>query len=228
MYHYTYEITYKDNTKYIGVRTSKCLPENDTKYIGSSKYTPNNKILNKLILGIFSTRKLALQHERYLQLYNDVVRNTIYHNKAIQTSTGFDTTGTKLPPFTQSHKDKLAVASTGRIKSPEERAKLSSSKIGKSKGPHSEATKLAISKANKGKTFTGRTYSKEAYASRLKFTKKYMWINTKTLEHLFLTPQELARKLNFKVARLNIVLKGLGYSCSNWSLIHLFVHKHHK
>ena len=55
MYHYTYEITYTNNTKYIGVRSSKCLPENDTKYIGSSKYTPSNKVFSKLMLQVFDT-----------------------------------------------------------------------------------------------------------------------------------------------------------------------------
>lgn len=227
MYHYTYEITYADNTKYIGVRTSKCVPEEDTSYNGSSKYTPNNKILSKVILGIFATREEALVNECKLQTENDVVRNPLYHNRCIQTSTGFDTTGLKLT-FTQEHKDKLAKASTDRVKLPEEIAKLSASKLGKSNGPHRETTKLAISKANKGKTFKGRSYSKEAYTSRLKFTSKYMWVNVVTLQHLFLTPQELAHKLNIKVARFNIILKGSGYSCSNWSLVHLFVHKHHK
>lgn len=224
MYHYTYEITYTNNTKYIGVRTSKCIPEEDTKYIGSSKYTPNDKIFNKLILRIFPTRKLALEHERYLQQYNNVVKNPLYHNRAIQLSTGFDTTGLTFV-LTQEHKDKIAKASTGRVKSPKERAKLSASKLGIPLGPKSEAAKLAISKANKSKTFKGRTYTARAYVSRLKYPNPFMWINNLTLEHKFCTAQELAHYLGIKVARLNHLPKGTVYSCSNWSLVHSFVHK---
>ena len=50
MYHYTYIITYQDNKQYIGARTSKCEPKDDSKYIGSSKYTPNDSINKKEIL----------------------------------------------------------------------------------------------------------------------------------------------------------------------------------
>ena len=50
MNHYVYQITYNTNKKYIGCRSCKCLPEEDTKYIGSSKHTPNTEIKVKEIL----------------------------------------------------------------------------------------------------------------------------------------------------------------------------------
>ena len=47
MNHYTYLITYTTGKKYIGVRSCKCLPEEDTNYIGSSKYTNKYHWFNK-------------------------------------------------------------------------------------------------------------------------------------------------------------------------------------
>lgn len=92
-YHYVYEITYKDSKKYIGSRSSKVPPEKDTKYIGSSKYTPNTQIVKKTILGTFSTRELAYEYEGYLQKRYLVATSNRYYNRSVQTSSKFSTKG---------------------------------------------------------------------------------------------------------------------------------------
>ncbi len=99
MYHYTYLI--KDKTskmKYIGVRSSYCLPENDISYWGSSKHLPHNVALThkKRVLAIFNTRVEAVAHEVYPHNKYKVSTNPEFYNKAKQTSTSFDTSGVAL------------------------------------------------------------------------------------------------------------------------------------
>lgn len=92
-YHYTYML--HGDISYIGVRSSKCLPELDIKYWGSSKHTPKNisETHTKLILAEFPTRKEAVEHEIQLHNFYEVSTNDMYYNKAKQTTTGFDTLG---------------------------------------------------------------------------------------------------------------------------------------
>ena len=115
MHHYTYLIQHKTSDKrYIGVRSSKCLPQEDKTYWGSSKHLPKDVKLThvKIILKVFSTRKEAVQHEINLHKLNSVATNPQYYNKANQTSTGFDTAGTKLL-FSDEHKRKISQAILG-------------------------------------------------------------------------------------------------------------------
>lgn len=94
-YHYTYMLY--GEKKYIGVRSSIVPPEQDTSYWGSSKHLPKNirEINTKLILAEFPTRKEAVEHEIQLHNFYEVGSNDMYYNRAKQTSTGFDTGGTK-------------------------------------------------------------------------------------------------------------------------------------
>lgn len=212
MNHYTYKITYTTGKYYIGVRSCKCEPRDDTSYLGSSKHTPNELVLLKEILSIFKTRKEAIQHEIYLHNKYDVATNEMFYNKAKQTSTKFDTTGTKNRVFTEEHRKKIALASTGRIKSLEERMKLSNSKKGKKRGPMSEENKLKISLANKGtepwskgKSFDN-DYIKDKYSSRVKYNESYNWINVETLEEKTATCQEMGLLIGKKKSRFFILL----------------------
>lgn len=226
MNHYTYKITYTTGKYYIGVRSCTKEPKDDTSYIGSSKHTPNKLVLLKEILSTFKTRKEALQHEIYLHNQYDVANNDMFYNKAKQTSIGFDTTGTKLTEehlkkvsnslknrvFTEEHKQKIALASTGRKKSIEERKKLSDSKKGVSTGPRTEETKLKISLANigtepwsKGKSFDN-DYITDKYSSRVKYTEKFNWLNIKTLEEKTATCQEMGLLIGKKKSRFFILL----------------------
>lgn len=200
MFHYTYLIEYTTGKKYMGVRSSKVTPEEDTKYVGSSLITPNDKILRKIILQQFETRQEALQSEIEYHKKYDVAVNDEYYNRARQTSTGFDVTGIKL---TKEHKEKIGKKSFGRKLSEESRRKLSIAHKGKRLGwKHSEETKSKISKSNKGTPpyskglHFSEEYIREKYESRTKFpNEKFKWINTKTNEIVCMSCRELGYKI---------------------------------
>ena len=90
-FHYTYQITeLSTNRKYIGVRSSNILPEEDIgiKYFSSSsnkefiknqKENPSNYKYEVLI--VFDTREEASDHEIELHEKYDVSRNNGYFNK---------------------------------------------------------------------------------------------------------------------------------------------------
>lgn len=110
MYHYTYLIQHRtEDKRYIGVRSSKCKPQEDLSYWGSSKHLPTNvkDTHTKIILKVFNTRKEAISHEILLHKLNNVATNETYYNKACQKVIGFDTSGTKLV-FTEQHKRKIS------------------------------------------------------------------------------------------------------------------------
>lgn len=97
MYHYTYRLTNRnDGMLYIGKRSSILPPEEDVKYMGSSKYVPKEEC-DKEILEIFTSAHSAIEHEIYLHELHDVAANPAYYNQARQLSTGFDSTGVKRP-----------------------------------------------------------------------------------------------------------------------------------
>lgn len=127
MYHYTYLIQHKtEDKRYIGVRSCKCKPTDDTSYWGSSRHLPENVQENhvKIILKVHSSRKKAVEHEMLLHDLNDVVSSNSYYNKAKQTSTGFDTTGLKLV-FSEEHKQKISKTLKNKPKSEEHKKNCS-------------------------------------------------------------------------------------------------------
>ena len=145
MKHYTYLIQHKtEDKRYIGVRSCNCNPVDDTSYWGSSKHLPTNIQEHhvKIILKIFNTRKDAVQHEVLLHKLNNVAISDSFYNKACQTSTAFDTTGTTLTPehklkcsksLKGKHKpegfgEKIRIAMTGKQKTPAHIQKLNASR----------------------------------------------------------------------------------------------------
>jgi len=228
MYHYTYEITYTNNLKYIRVRSCKCKPSEDTAYIGSSKVTPNDKILMKLILKLHTTREEALQHEIYLHNYNDVAVNPLYYNKAKQTSTGFDTTGT-VPIFTEEHKSKISNGLKQFTPTKEQQLHKSEAirkaLTGKSREPRTQEFKDLMSAKLSGKPTwsSGKKFSvettKELYSTRCKYPNKYTWVNTKTGEIRVATAQEMGLSYGKKItSRFNKVISKVNNSCLGWKL----------
>lgn len=126
MYHYTYIIQHRtENKRYIGVRSSKCTPQQDINYWGSSKYLPSDISTNhvKIILKEFSTRQEALEHEILLHTLNNVQSDSNYYNKAKQTSTGFNTGGATMRPLSEEHRAKISKANS--------KPKKDSSKMGR-------------------------------------------------------------------------------------------------
>ena len=139
MYHYTYLIQHKtDHKRYIGVRSSTVPPTEDTSYWGSSKHLPQDikETHRKFIIKVHPTRLDAVNHEILLHNLNDVAIDPSFYNKAKQTSTGFDTTGTAIPEemkkhlskilknrvFSELHKQRISETLRGKLK-PEEHRK---------------------------------------------------------------------------------------------------------
>lgn len=102
-HHYIYKIT---NLKpldarkyYIGVRTCECSPEDDKKYMGSSKYLKDVFAeigidnFKKEILSVWDTRKLANKEEIRLHELYDVAKNPKFYNKSRATTGKFCTEG---------------------------------------------------------------------------------------------------------------------------------------
>lgn len=143
MYHYVY-CSYENilSRKYIGVRSCKCHPFEDTKYFGSFKdktFHPKYKD----IISIFSSREEAIKEEIYLHNLYNVAVNPMFVNRAKQTVTGFDRQGIKLSeqerielsrkrntkgrPFTEEHRRKIGIANSKRTLSETTKQKISNS-----------------------------------------------------------------------------------------------------
>jgi len=101
-YNYTYLLEYKDGMLYHGVRSCHVPIEEDS-YYGSSKYTPNEIPLKK-ILTTHSARKDAMLEEIRYHKEHDVKNNYMYYNRANATTVGFHVGATK---WTWTKKDEL-------------------------------------------------------------------------------------------------------------------------
>lgn len=173
MHHYTYLLI---NTAtlmmYIGKRSCNCVPELDTGYKGSSKYVPKTECV-KVILKTFLTAKEALEHEIKLHNIFNVAVNSMFYNKAKQTSTKFDTTGTKV-----FHSDAM-------------RRKLSSVKAGVVPNWSEEGKKVVLHNLTNGRTAETRAKAAKALALNgsnkgIKNSQFKPWyISTSTVTHLF-------------------------------------------
>ncbi len=160
MFHYVYRIDNLLNNKfYIGVRTSKILPEKDN-YFGSGKiikdairkYKKQN--FKKTILNIFETRALANAKEKEL-VNGELVNNPLCYNLVLGGSGEW------------TRKSILAK----RVVAPmpiEIREKISKSQLGVPKPKHSEEANLKKRERQKGKpnlwmsTDAGKDASKRA------------------------------------------------------------------
>ena len=184
--HYVYKITnLKSSPKYyIGVRSCKCLPDDDTNYMGSS--IPLKESLNLLgidnfhkeILSTWSTREEANSEEiRLHNLYN-VDIDTDYYNICKATSTGFDTThlvGEKNHFYGKKHSAEL------RAKWSNDRLGADNSFYGKK---HSDKTKEQISKSWEiNREERCRKISEAAKLTNYKIRTVKIYDNNNTLVH---------------------------------------------
>lgn len=88
-YYYTYYSYEEWGRGYFGSRGCKCLPEEDVKYLGSSRdktFKPTQKIILK---SDYATKAEAYADEIILQEHYKVVENPHFANRAYQTSTKF-------------------------------------------------------------------------------------------------------------------------------------------
>lgn len=146
VYHYVYYSYEEWGRGYIGCRSCKCSPEEDTRYFGSyydTSFSPTDKI----ILGCFPTREEALAAEIALHRFYEIDKNSHFANKARQTSTGFVSSGQgmkvcleKYPDFRSNAGKKGGSASHKKgvgIFAPENLGKGSRSVVEKKVGIHS-------------------------------------------------------------------------------------------
>ena len=194
-YHYVYRITNKMNNKsYIGVRTSKVKPSEDLgilyyssstdlSFIDDQKNNPHN--FKYEIIAELNSRHEAIDLEIKLHDEFNVAVNELFYNRAKQSSTKFDTTGTThsdetidkmkkgqsiRPKMTSEHRDKISKALKGRKKSHEHIKKLKDAKKNVS-----EETRLKMSEAQKnrpGITEETRAKISEALSNRSKETRE--------------------------------------------------------
>lgn len=132
MWHYTYELVCNETgERYIGKRSSKVWPSRDN-YWSSSKTVKamikRGLTFSKKVLMEHSSAKEALEHEILLHNLYDVAINPVYLNKAKQTSSGWDTTGTKQPPHVGEAVRRMRLGSRA---SEEERTAMSLSRKGR-------------------------------------------------------------------------------------------------
>ena len=106
---------------YIGSRGCKCLPEEDLRYYGSFR-DKNFNPTQKIIIGVYESRKDAYEVEILLHEFYDVARNPHFANRSKQTSLVFTTEGIKL---SEEQCKKISERVKGKIISEEQRLKIS-------------------------------------------------------------------------------------------------------
>jgi|DEB0MinimDraft_6_1074348.scaffolds.fasta_scaffold19710_2 hypothetical protein len=224
-----------DQRMYIGSRTCKCKPEEDTKYFGSFRdktFKPDTK----RVLKIFNTREEAFKHESYLHFVLDVATNPRFANRARVTTTGFTWLGQKHSPetiqrlkeigkktfteerrrklleynkskkLTKEHIEKLRQVNSGSKRSPETCEKIRQKAIGREV---SASARIKIGQHNKGKWLNRKDQSKPITLR-----------HNKTGEvRSFVSQKEAVRVLNLHQASLNRVACKKQQSCKGWELV---------
>ena len=234
MYHYTYmSIDPVDGRKYIGSRSCKCLPEEDTKYFGSYK-DKSFKPQQKIILKTFCSRKEAFKHEIYLHFVLDVAVNKQFANRARATVTGFTWAGQHHSQKTierlritsknmsQETREKIRQRNKNKKLSPWHIERLKLANIGRK---HSLETKEKIKQKALGRKVSEQTrrkigdFNKNKWVNRPDQSKALVLQNTKTKEiQHFVSQKEAVRVLGLHQAAINKVAMGKQHSTGGWIL----------
>lgn len=129
-YYYTYLlISPDDDLMYIGSRGCNVSPEEDTRYVSSSRSVSKDYLnrCDKLILEVFLTYKDALEHEIYLHTLHDVAISPKFFNKSKQTSTKFTISGTS---HSEETKKKISEANKISMGTPQARERQRQRRLG--------------------------------------------------------------------------------------------------
>ena len=86
MYHYAYLLTFQDNMKYVGARSTKIKPQLDSTYLGSGRGLPasrhdNRHNINKIILQEFNNREDLIKFEENFIITNNCVESNEWYNQ---------------------------------------------------------------------------------------------------------------------------------------------------
>jgi transcriptional regulator of NAD metabolism len=153
MNYYTYLLINENNgMMYIGKRQCSCSPNDDTSYMGSSKYVPKEEC-DKIVLSCFDNHLDAVNEEIRLHNLYDVANNELFYNRSKQTSTKFDTTGFRFN-LTEEQKKKISESSKGTPKTlTEEQREANRKRLAKYRTPEiraKAANSLKKNGSNKG------------------------------------------------------------------------------
>jgi hypothetical protein len=144
MFYYLYKVTHKLTKEYyLGRRTTKNKPGEDTKYLGSMTWDVDKSMLEKEILCEFSNIEDLANAE--IKIIEDNIKDPLNKNQHIP-GKGFYTKG----PLPENQKEKMRISSTGKKHTEETKLKISKSLNTKGK-PLSEETKRKMSESKKGK-----------------------------------------------------------------------------
>jgi hypothetical protein len=138
---------------YIGSRGCKCLPEEDLRYYGSFR-DKNFNPTQKIILGVYESRKDAYEAEILLHEFYDIARNPHFANRCKALTTGFTIEGVPINKGikkSEEFRKLISESNKRRIVSDETRKKLSENQKGRK---HSEETKKKVGAASKGRQHT--------------------------------------------------------------------------
>ena len=216
-----------DERKYIGSRSCKCLPKEDTKYFGSYK-DKSFKPQQKIILKVFRSREEAFKHEIYLHFILDVAVSNTFANRARVTTTGFTWAGQHHSKETI---ERLRIASRNMSEETKEKIRqknknkklspwhLERLKLANTGRKHSLATKEKIKAKALGKRMSKETrrkigvYNKDKWINRPDQSKVVVLQNIKTKEiKSFVSQKEAVRVLALHQAAVNRVALGKQYS----------------
>jgi post-segregation antitoxin (ccd killing protein) len=222
-----------DERKYIGSRSCKCLPKEDTKYFGSYK-DKSFKPQQKIILKVFRSREEAFKHEIYLHFILDVAVSNTFANRARVTTTGFTWAGQHHSKETI---ERLRIASRNMSEETKEKIRqknknkklspwhLERLKLANTGRKHSLATKEKIKAKALGKRMSKETrrkigvYNKDKWINRPDQSKVVVLQNIKTKEiKSFVSQKEAVRVLALHQAAVNRVALGKQYSTGGWIL----------
>lgn len=185
IYYYIYQVTNKLNGNiYVGVRKSKILPDDDTRYMGSG-FAIKAAILNyglanfeKTILSLHNSWSEALAEEACIVDSTFVLREDTYNltlggfGGSIKGRTFSDSTRAKMSeakkgtiPWNKGKPSPLK-GKSGTLHSIKSKHKISKSLKGKPKPPRTEVHKKNLSIANTGKIPSEETRQKISIANK--------------------------------------------------------------
>lgn len=90
MYHYAYVLTFPNNMRYIGARSSVLPPELDTTYLGSGKALPKDRhdhrhLIDKKIIQVCESRSVLMQFEMDFIIQNKCITSPEWYNQRLKT-----------------------------------------------------------------------------------------------------------------------------------------------
>lgn len=205
-YHYTYILRLRNGQEYIGVRSSKVLPELDTQYLGTSKYFKKQDVAFKSIIETFKSRDEAAQHEIELHDRYDVGRNPGFANRAKATTSrlAFNTQGTTR---TEEYKEHMRSVMKGKQNCLNKKNALGSK--------HSEATKKAYSEARMGNKYSlGKNLGNKNGVSDVRYR-----FHHAIFGELVCTQYELRTRFDLDQGNLSNLCYGKAKSVKGWALV---------